>query len=627
MAKRISQKDTNRPVAAQTKSVVPGNRMLVIILAVVSLLVYANTLKNGYVLDDIVVIKNNSIVTKGASAIPELLTTPYHRGNFISNNDLYRPLSLIMFAIEYQAFDGSPTGSHFINILLFAGCVIILFLFFDSLFERKRTTVAFIAAMLFALHPIHTEVVANIKSRDELLCFFLSFLSLNIFMKYVRTGKMGQLLAGAACFFLSLLSKETAITFLAVIPLIFFFYANEDKKRSLYITAGVFAAAIIFLSIRFSVLSAYHANNISDIAFLDNPLVKATSFASKFATTILVLGNYIKLLILPYPLICDYSYNSIPLVGFGNMWVLLSMVVYIALAFISIYLLWKDRKDPFAFGILFFLFTISLFSNIPFLIGAMMAERFVFFASAGFCLLVALLIEKWTRNSLSTGTAIFKDKKAAGIVIAISVVYAFATIDRNSDWHSNTTLYSTDVKKAPNNARLFYYLGTDLIISSSDETNPGTKKQLIDEGIINLKNALTIYPGMPLAASEIGHEYFVTAQYDSAELYNKKAIVADPTDTNARNTLAAIYFYAKKYPESIEVSRNAVTLFPNYVRGYINIGSGYQHLNNYDSAVFYFKKAISVDPLYGSSYSHLVTIYSQMGNIDSVRKYQAMMRK
>src|SRR5579871_6117340 len=181
-------------------------RNLCIILGLVSFVIYFNTLWNGYVLDDVMVLKENTMVMQGTKAIGELLTTPHMRGYLVIPNDMWRPLSLVMFAIEYQFFGPNPMVGHFFNIVTFAGCVIMFFLFLDKFFDRKKTVIAFIIALVFAVHPIHTEVVANIKSRDELLCFFFAFLSLNIFMNYMKSGKMMQLLIGVGVFFLSLMS-------------------------------------------------------------------------------------------------------------------------------------------------------------------------------------------------------------------------------------------------------------------------------------------------------------------------------------------------------------------------------------------------------------------------------------
>lgn len=344
------------------------NSAITIFLIIISFLVYANTLRNGFVLDDKVAITNNVMVGKGFSAIPQILFTPYHLGYDLANTDnLYRPLSLVVFASVHEYFGTAPAAYHFINILLFAGCVVMLFQFIDKLFEQKKTAVAFIASLLFALHPIHTEVVANVKSCDELLCFFFAFLCLNLFVSYMQTGALRHLIAGALYYMLSLFSKETSITFLVIIPLIFFFYRNENRKRAIFITASSVAMAMIFLLTRYMVLNYYHANNQDAIGVTENILIdKALTTESRLATVVFILGHYVKLLFLPHPLICIYSYGNIPYVHFSNVKVILSLAIYIFMAVFSIYCLFKKRGDPYAFGILFFLITISLFSNFPF---------------------------------------------------------------------------------------------------------------------------------------------------------------------------------------------------------------------------------------------------------------------
>ncbi len=602
---------------------------LAFLLGLVSFIVYANTLKNGYVLDDASVLKENTIVTKGISAIPEILSTPYRKGYFSSANDTYRPLSLVMFATGYQFFGPNPIPNHLMNILIFAGCVILLFLFFDQLFERKKTPVAFIAALLFALHPIHTEVVANIKSRDELLCFFFGFLSLNIFIKYAQIHKTALLLLAAFCFLLSLLSKETAITFLAVFPLIFFFYRNGHKKQSVLISVCAVAAAIIFLVLRTSVLNAYNANNTTSIDIVDNSLAAANiTFESRIATAILILGYYIKLLFVPYPLICDYSYNSIPLVHFGNPGTLISLTIYVLLAFFSLKRLIKNNKDPFAFGILFFLITMSLFSNIPFLIGATMGERFMFFSSAGFCLIIALLIEKFIGGTPETGLGLLKNSKVMGILIPVAVIYSVITFARNNDWSDNYTLFTNDIKKAPEAAKLNQLFGQEILkLAEAEKEDPAKQKQMITEGIAYISKALTIDPDFGEAHSDIGNAYSKIFQYDSAEFHEKRAIEINPLNYNAVNNLAGIYFAKKEYPQAIALCKRSIELNPDFAKAYANMGFCYIRLKRFDSAVIYLKTAAVIEPDYHLINKYIALSYKEIGNPDSARKYEALEQK
>ncbi len=616
-----------RPKQEGAKGGMSFSLKMAILLGVIAFMAYANTFSNNYALDDFTVIRDNNIVTKGMSAIPQILTTPYRRGWFITTNDLYRPLSLIMFATEYQLFDGEPKVSHVMNVLVFAGCVILLFLFLDELFGKKRTGVAFFATLLFALHPIHTEVVANIKSRDELLCFFFAFLSLNMFLKYANSGLMKHLLYGIVAFFLSYLSKETVISFLFIIPFVFYFYKNENKTRSLYITISAVGVSVLFLIVRFSVLRHYDANTTSIVSFIDNHLVKAPSPAIAFATEILILGKYIALLFVPYPLVCDYSYNSVPFASLGNIWVILSLVFYIAIAVFGIMRLVKKPKDPYAFAILFFLATIALFSNIVFIIGAPMAERFVFFASVGFCLAIALIVDQFLAGAkeeeATMGT--ITNPKMLAIFVPVCLVFGFMVVNRNGDWLDNYTLFKTDVKKSPNDSRIAYYLGTEMVVTNAkSEGNPEVRKQIIQEASTYLKQALRIYPDYTDANASLGDAYFKLAIYDSAEHYDKRALEIDPKYTIAINNLAGVYFMTNRYEKALEVCQKAIVLNPNYVNAYANIGLCYMRMGKYDMALTNLYKAISLDPNFLSAYENLALTYKALGKEDSVRKYNLL---
>ncbi len=626
MAKEQNQQAPVSPVAAT--SGISTTMKLAFLLGAIAFLVYANTLGHGYVLDDYIVIVKNNIVTKGFSGIGEIFTTPYHFGHSPVANDLYRPLAMVMFAAEWQLSGGGAALSHFINTLVFAGCVMLLFFFIDELFDKQKTVLAFIAALLFALHPIHTEVVANIKSRDELMCFLCAFAALLLFLRHVRSGKIVELVAGVLLYFLALLSKETAITFLAVIPLVFFFYKNENRGRSVMITAGSVLAAVVYLAIRFSVLAHYNANHNGEVNFIDNVLSGAPSGSVKVATALNIMGNYVQLLFVPYPLVCDYSYNSIPFVGFGNVVVLLSIITYLAITVLAIMRLMKNRKDPAAFGMLFFLIAIALFSNIPFLIGAAMAERFVFFASAGFCIVMAWAIDKWVMKDAGSNMDVLKMGRTLFVILPVCLAYSVVTFGRNSDWKSNNTLYAADVVKLPENSRLHYYLGTDLLISEeADATDLATKKQLAAEGIEHLKRAVSIYPGFSLVISEIGSTYFNIKNYDSAAVYFERALTINAKDTLAMHNLSAVYFFKQEYEKSVAECRIAVALDPNYGRGYRNMGSCYLKMSKYDSAIQVLRVAAIMDPAINSSYQNLAYSFKLAGNMDSARKYETIARQ
>ncbi len=600
---------------------------LCILAALTGFLCYSNSLKNGYAIDDIEVLEQNRYVTKGLEGIGELLTTPHLHGFMVAPNETYRPLSLVMFAIEYHFWGANPAMGHFFNLLVFCGCIVALFLFLDQLFGGQKTAIAFLTTVLFAMHPIHTEVVANIKSRDELLCFFFALTSLRFFLRGGEKGKALDLAYGAACLFLSLISKESAISFVAVVPLVSFCYSKMGKQNAFKVTVAALLPAIAFLAVRYAVLLANH-NTIAPLSLMDNNIAVASTLGIRLGTAIYVLGNYLKLLVFPYPLSVDYSYNAIPYVNFGNVWVIVSLLLLTALLFTGIFRLVRFKKDPWAFGILFFFITIALFSNLAFFIGAGMAERFLFFPSVGFCLVAALAFEQWIMKTNQLKLDELKTWHALTILTPILMLYGTGTFARNIDWADSDTLFQTDLKKVPNNSRLNYCVGYAYVQGKyKNELNPVEKQRFLAQGIAYLQKSLAICPNYCNAQTELGDAYFMAGQYDSAELHDKMALKINPQAAEAMNNLAGVYFVTGRYGLALELCKNAIKIRSNYAQAHYNIGLCYKNLSQHDSAATYLKNALAMDPSFNlQAGGELINIYQMQHKPDSVRKYTSIQK-
>jgi len=597
---------------------------LAIALSLFCFILYANTISNGYAMDDIEILQNNSFVLKGLQGIPEILSTPHLRGFMIAPNETYRPLSLVMFAVEYQFWGANPSVNHFFNIVVYILGVLSLFTFLRRLLGPQRLMVAFAAAMLFAVHPIHTEVVANVKSRDELLCFLFGMSALNLFISYMEHNMFPYLVLGIGSMFLSLLSKETDITFLAVIPLLFFLYKNNNRKRAFIIFGGAVAAAAAFLLLRAHILDI-NGNEITSINMIDNELAKAPSLAVRHATAIYTLGLYLKLLALPYPLISDYSYRTIPFKSLSDPIVIAIAVAYISLAAIAIQRIIRYRKDILAFGILFYLLCLSLFANITFLIGSGMGERFLFCASAGFCLVAALGLEQLAGGSLEIKH--FARPKVALVLLPMLLIFSNITYARNAEWKDNKTLYTADLAKSPNSSRLNYCVGYTIVSEDYErETDPVEKQKLLADGIRYLKRSIDIFPEYGNAQIEIGNAYFINKQYDSAEIHDKIAIQVNPNACEAMNNLAGVYFLTHRLPQAVEMCKKAIAVRPNYAEAYYNTGLCYYNMSQFDSSISYLRGALLADPGYSKAYITLAANYTALHIPDSVSKYQALSR-
>jgi protein O-mannosyl-transferase len=370
-------------------------RRLNLILLILAVGVYCNTLVNDYALDDYGLILENKQTKEGTSAIFKILGSSYREGTVSGDNTLYRPLSKVMFAIEWSLSPESAGLGHFMNISLFALSVVLLFRMLRR-YMSENIIVPFVAAVLFAVHPIHTEVVANIKGRDDILCFLFFVVTALYIHRYMVQQKAKDLVFSAAAFLLCMLSKESAITFVAVIPLMIYFFIPEGKgvlqqkllienppigisgqlrkraelgyrlrwfigspQRSVYLALG--GVAVLFLIIRAYVL---HGGGISPVPFIDNYIVGIDGFVNQRATAIAIGGLYLVKLVVPFGLVCDASIAQMPEYGLGSWQFLLSMAVFLAA---GIFALMKFKsKHPVAFGILYFLITFSIVSNIPF---------------------------------------------------------------------------------------------------------------------------------------------------------------------------------------------------------------------------------------------------------------------
>lgn len=193
-------------------------------------------------LDDYSVIKENQLTQQGTKALKEIFSSSYREGYANNESNLYRPLSKAMFAIEWQLSPDNPHFHHFVNVLLYAlGCVLLFFVLIR--YTKINVYFLFLVVMLFAAHPIHTEVVANIKSRDEILSMIFLLLSLLAISSYLKSSKTLHFVLALVAFFLGLLSKESAIVYVALVPLFIYFFKENSTKQNFKISAAIAGVA------------------------------------------------------------------------------------------------------------------------------------------------------------------------------------------------------------------------------------------------------------------------------------------------------------------------------------------------------------------------------------------------
>lgn len=564
---------------------------ILICLVIFTFILYGNTIMHGYALDDDIITRQNAFVQQGIHGIGHIFSKGFLYGFNGRNDQSYRPVTLTSIAIEKQLWGNDPHVHHFFNVLLYALTAIFLFLTLVKIFKNYNYVVPLLITLLFIAHPVHTEVVANIKSRDEILSFLFCIMSLYFSIEHYCYNKpVYYKVLSWVFFFLAVLSKETVLTYAVIIPMAYYFFTGFSLKKIALLALPFVIMVGIYMLIRGHVLDSITFDEQMQV--INNSIMSAKTPAGRLATTILILGKYIWLLFVPLALTFDYSYNQIPAVSFSDPGALLALAVYVALIG---YALWRfNKKDPIAFGILYYIITMALVSNLFVKIGSSMGERFLYTSSLGFAIAIGIIILKL----LKIKTDIPRPRlntlyPVAGIIL---LAYTIKTITRNTDWKDNYTLFEAGVITSPNSARAHQSLAityTDTAISSTD---PAAKNMFFNKAITEYNKALSILPTYSEALFNKGWNYYSMGNYDSAVSSFIKCIYVEPKYVSAYQDLGVIYFNKGDYVKAITIFKLGLTQVPNDADLYTNIGAAYYNLNKFDSAIVNLQKALFINP-------------------------------
>lgn len=341
MAQKKRKTEVNKPVQPVTAQATPAEvqqpvpehgwftfRNQVIVLFFVGLLFYGNTFPATWAYDDSLVILSNDHVLEGFGGIPAILTVDafesYTRSQNETTNQLtggrYRPLSIITFAVEQQLLGlpkrdtGAVTQSeayerakavktdrdmhvrHVVNVLLYIFSIAVLLLLFRKTVFKTQPLAAFAAAFIFLIHPIHSEVVANVKSRDEILSLLFIALTFLEAFRYKERKTKKHLWLACLYLFLALLSKEYAIMLLLLLPAAFYFFYNEKPVNAASASFIFLLPVGLYAALR---LKSVGVGSVAIEDIMNIPYLYATPMEA-IATKIAVLFDYIRLQVVAY---------------------------------------------------------------------------------------------------------------------------------------------------------------------------------------------------------------------------------------------------------------------------------------------------------------------------------------
>ncbi|HZP01686.1 MAG TPA: tetratricopeptide repeat protein [Terriglobia bacterium] len=625
---------TTRPDHGPPDLACCSDTILLAILALCALLPYANTLLNGFVYDDNTQVLNNPYI-QGFRHLKDIFSTTvwsYVGAQGVTN--YYRPMMTFGYLVCYQLFGPLAYGFHLANVILHAGVVLILFKVTEAVFRNR--TLAFVAATLFAIHPIHTESVAWIAAVTDLELTFFYLLAFWGFLRIARPrggrnpwAELGMV----AGFALSLLSKEQALT----LPALATFYEHtcrEDRLRTTWLQKVWRYGLLWLLAVAYLLFRVQYLGALA-------PVVQMTSLTpyQTALSAVTLVGQYLSKLLWPVQLCAFYVFQKS--VNLFDPRVLAGGLV---LAVCVGFSLWFWKRDRLAlFAVVWFFVTLAPVLNPRWMAANVFTERYLYLPSVGFCWLVGWLgVRLWTLAGCGEP---FWRWALLVVACAMAIVACLRIFVRNRDWRDDLVLYSRTLAISPgayhirnNLAGAYWRRGraaeaerewlealriapTHAIILN----NLGlvcTRQKRYEEAVAYFERAMRAKPQYTDAHLNLGVAYDEMGRKELAELQLRVAVALSPLNIFARNQLAKHYLAGgeaaraeEQYLRSIESKTNA--------EAYNGLGDIYLEWNETRRAEEAFRQAVSLDPYDSHARFALGKLYLAAGrNTDALREYQ-----
>ncbi len=561
-------------------------RLLLAALMLLSFACYANSLNNSFVFDDALVISGNPGI-RGITNIPRLLGVS-------TGHVSYRPIRMISYALDYTLNETvwwrlggcegpdkglCPVGYHIANIAYHLLTTLLVFLVVVRLAGTHRA--AFLAAALFALHPVHTDSVTYLSGRRDILFTLFYLAGFYFFLRYRQDKKRLAIPASCACYLLSMGSKEMGVTlpllFLAYDLITHFNHAGGSGSPG-YWQALVASAKKCFMQS----YALYLLTFLGGLAygyykvFITSPSLQFSYYGNSAYITFLTVGrilvHYIKLLLYPVRLNADYSYNAFPLsASWHEPSTMFSFALLLLLGYAALRL--TARHKMVAFGMVWFFIALLPVCHI-FPHHELLAEHYLYLPSVGFCLAAALAAER----ALAQGR---RSLLITGCLLTVAALFACRIWDRNRDWSNAITMYQKTVTTAPQCARAQNNLGNAL-----------ARAGRLEGAIASYEQALAVKPAYP----------------------------------DALNNLGIVYLRSGAADEAITTYMKALALTPNHTRVHYNLANAYREKGLFDQAIAAYIKMLQINPGHSPARRNLMDTIARRRELDrKIKAYEQLL--
>ena len=569
------------------KSVLAG------LLLFLTLIAYVPAMQGGFIWDDDSYVTQNQTL-RSLEGLRKIWVQP-------NSSPQYYPLVFTTFWVEYKLWGLNPTGYHLVNVFLHALSALLLY----RLLVYLNVPGAWLAAAVFALHPVHVESVAWVAERKNVLSGFFYFSSaLCLFHFFGLAGEGGKKLnlwwytSGLLLFACALLSKTVTSTLPAAMLLVLWWKRGGVKGRELAALAPFFALGLA-MGLATAWLEKHHVGAVGAEWNL--------SLVERFLIAGHALWFYLGKLVWPWELIFNYPRWQ---VDASRWW----QYLYPTGIVLVVFILWLSRKrlgrGPLV-GVLFFCGT--LFPALGFLDVypfrySYVADHFQYLASVGLIVLLVALISK----------AVYRWDRRITSVLALIVLLPLGW----QTWHQGyvyrdvKTLWSDTIEKNPLSWMAHNNLGAVL----ADEGR-------LEEALSHYSKALQLNATHPEIHNNLGNAFAKLGRFHQAEIHYLQALQINPEYAKAHNNLGNLLATQGRLDEAVNHFSEALRLRPDYAEAHSNLGNVLATQGKFDEAMDHYLAALRIKPDYAQAHYNLGNTLALMGRLDeAIAHYSEALR-
>ncbi len=566
-------------------------------------LLYYSTFNTTFIWDDRTLIVNNTYI-RSLKNIPFFFTLEYWKEHHLGGKT-YRPLRTTTFALDYHFWKFDQRGYHLTNLTFYIlNCLLVYFLVLElekaagrgessTGYRGVLLGVPLAAALLFAVHPIHTETIVYIKNRSEMITMLFYQLSFLLFLKHLVARQLSAgtiaFLASLVCFILSLISKETAFSLPPMLVLFVLLFTPRDRWRKLLLrTAPYFVLALLYL--------VFKKTGMGAVAMYEDSFQSGPYY--QLLSVFITFGRYFKLLVFPVNLVVEHEF-VVP-GSFFRLNVLLSVLSLVLLTGAVQFTV--KRLPMISFALIWIFMCILPVSNIIFIGGRPFAEQRLYLPSLGFCLLLAVLFRLAAQAPDRARLAAICRATAVPVLLVLLVLYSYGTYRRNLEWRDPLTLWKSAARISPNSARVFNQLG-------SAYGRAGEKEKAIEA----LRRAVKLGPPMVGVYYNLGLELSSLGRSEEAMVVHQEMIDKFPDCIYGYFCLGVEYAKLGRYEDAIRMHQKVLELDPGYAEGLSALGNVYDLMGDTEKAIDFYRQAIEVSPTTPNLYFVLGGKYAALG--------------